>query len=195
MEQKNGTKNIVITGLLLALEIVFQVLGNYLQINLVNINLTLVTVVLAAILCGPMSAGILGFFNGVMALFSPSTLAIFVPINPYGTVVVCLMKCTLAGIAASYAYRLLKSKNTLVALIVASVLVPVINTSVFCLGCLLFFRPFLESGISEAFPNAVSFLIFGVIGLNFIIELVSTLVLSPTAGMILLKREEKNLSN
>ena len=69
MNQKNGTRNIVITGLLLALEIVFQILGNYFQIGLVNINLTLITVVLAGVLCGPMSAAILGFFNGVMALF------------------------------------------------------------------------------------------------------------------------------
>ena len=194
MKQKNGTRNIVITGLLLALEIVFQILGNYLQIGLVNINLTLVTVVLAAVLCGPMSAAILGFFNGIMALFAPSTIAVFMPVSPYGTIVVCMLKCALAGIAASYVYNFIKNKNKLVALVVASALVPIVNTGIFCLGCLVFFRPFLESGVSEKFPNMAAFLIFGVIGLNFIIELVSTIVLSPTLGMILLKREEKSLS-
>ena len=191
MNQKNGTRNIVITGLLLALEIVFQILGNYFQIGLVNINLTLITVVLAGVLCGPMSAAILGFFNGVMALFAPATLAVFIPISPYGTIVVCLMKCTIAGIAASYVYKLLKTKNKLVALVTASAIVPILNTGIFCLGCLLFFRPFLESGVNETFPNTAAFLVFGVIGWNFILELVSTMVLSPTVGMILLKREEK----
>ena len=191
MNQKNGTRNIVITGLLLALEIVFQILGNYFQIGLVNINLTLITVVLAGVLCGPMSAAILGFFNGVMALFAPATLAVFIPISPYGTIVVCLMKCTIAGIVASYVYKLLKTKNKLVALVTASAIVPILNTGIFCLGCLLFFRPFLESGVNETFPNTAAFLVFGVIGWNFILELVSTLVLSPTVGMILLKREEK----
>lgn len=192
MKKNNGTRNIVITGLLLALEIVFQVLGNYFQIGLVNINLTLITVFLAGVLCGPASAAIVGFFNGVMALFSPSTLAIFMPISPAGTIIVCLLKCTVAGVVASLVYRLLKNKNTLVALIVSSVLVPVINTGLFAVGSLIFFRPFLESGISEKLPNIGAFLIFGVIGWNFIFELVSTLVLGPTVGMILLKREEKS---
>ena len=191
MKQKSGTHRIVITGLLLALEIIFQILGNYFQIGLVNINLTLLTVILAAILCGPMSAAIVGFFNGLMALFSPSTLAVFMPINPYGTVLVCFVKCTAAGIIAAYVYKLLKSKNRLLALIVTSLLVPVINTGLFCAGALIFFRPFLESGVGEAYPNIGAFLIFGVIIWNFLFELLSSLVLGPTVGMILLKREEK----
>ena len=189
MEQQNKTRKIVITGLLLALEIVFQVLGNYFQIGLVNINLSLITIVLAAVLCGPMSAAILGFFNGLMALLSPSTLAIFMPINPYGTVIVCLIKCTVAGIVASLLYKLFRKKSELLALIIASAIVPIINTGLFAIGALIFFQPFLQSGISEAFPNIGAFLIFGVIGWNFVFELISTVILAPTVGMILYKRE------
>ena len=189
MEQQNKTRKIVITGLLLALEIVFQVLGNYFQIGLVNINLSLITIVLAAVLCGPMSAAILGFFNGLMALLSPSTLAIFMPINPFGTVLVCLIKCTAAGVVASLLYKLLKKKSELLGLITASAIVPIINTGLFAVGALIFFQPFLQSGISEAFPNIGAFLIFGVIGWNFVFELISTVILAPTVGMILYKRE------
>ena len=191
MNQKNNTRNIVITGLLLALEIIFQILGNYFKIGLVNINLTLVTVVLAGVLCGPMSAAIVGFFNGLMALLAPDTLAIFMPINPYATVVICFAKCTVAGIVASYIYKLISRKNKFVALVTASALVPIINTGLFSLGALVFFRPFLESGVGEVFPNIGAFLIFGVIGVNFLVELASTVILAPTIGMILLKREEK----
>ena len=193
MKNKNTTRNIVLTGLLLALEIIFQVLGNYLKIGLVNINLTLVTVVLGAILCGPMSAAILGFFNGIMALFAPDTLAIFMPISPYGTVLVCLIKCTAAGVIASYVYKLLRNKNKFLASLLASVLVPVVNTGLFSLGALIFFRPFLESGVGEAFPNIGAFLIFGVIGLNFLVEVASTAILGPTISLVLLKREEKTV--
>ena len=189
MDHKNQTRKIVITGLLLALEIVFQVLGNYFQIGLVNINLTLIAIVLGAVLCGPMSAAILGFFNGLMALLSPSTLAIFAPINPYATVVICFAKCTVAGIVAAYIYKLLKSKNELVALVTASALVPIINTGIFAIGALVFFQPFLNSGVGDSFPNIGAFLIFGVIGWNFIFELISTVILAPTIGMVLHKRE------
>lgn len=191
MTQKFTVKTIVQTGLLLALEIVLQVIGNYVQIGPANINLSLVPVVLAGVLCGPISAAVLGFFNGILALLSPSTLAIFMPINPLATVLICLFKCTLAGLVSSVAYRLIRNKNQMMGLILASILVPVVNTGIFCLGSILFFRPFLESGVGEAFPNIGAFLIFGVIGWNFIIELVSTLILSPTLGTILLKREEK----
>ena len=194
MNQKNNTRNIVITGLLLALEIIFQILGNYFKIGLVNINLTLVTVVLAGVLCSPMSAAIVGFFNGLMALLAPDTLAIFMPINPYATVVICFAKCTVAGIVASYIYKLISRKNKFVALVTASALVPIINTGLFSLGALVFFRPFLESGVGEVFPNIGAFLIFGVIGVNFLVELASTVILAPTIGMILLKREEKTVN-
>ena len=109
--KKITTQQIVITGLFLALEIIFQVIGNYLTFGPVNINLSLVTIVLAAMMCGPLSGAVVGFFNGLMALLSPSTLAIFMPISPVGTVLACLLKTTLAGLLAGILFNLLKKKN------------------------------------------------------------------------------------
>ena len=190
MNKRITTQQIVGTGLLLALEIIFQIIGNYLQIGPVNINLSLVTVVLGAVLYGPLSGAVLGFFNGLIVLLSPSTIAIFMPISPVGTVIACLLKCTIAGLVAGLLFKLFKNKNNLVGLIISSLLVPIINTGIFSVVCLLFFRPFLESGVSETFPNIGAFLIFGVIGINFIVEIVSTTVISVPLGMILLKREK-----
>ena len=190
MNKRITTQQIVGTGLLLALEIIFQIIGNYLQIGPVNINLSLVTVVLGTVLYGPLSGAVLGFFNGLIVLLSPSTIAIFMPISPIGTVIACLLKCTIAGLVAGLLFKLFKNKNNLIGLIIASLLVPIINTGIFSIVCLLFFRPFLESGVSEAFPNIGAFLIFGVIGINFIVEIISTAVISIPLGMILLKREK-----
>ena len=192
MNKKISTKQIVQTGLFLAIEIIFQILGNYLQLGPVNINLSLIAVILAAVIVNPLSGAILGLFNGLLALVSPSTLAIFMPINPLGTVVICLLKCAIAGLVAGLVFNLLKKKNQILALVMASILVPVINTGIFCLGSLIFFRPFLESGVGEAFPNIGAFLIFGVIGWNFIFELLSSLVLGVSVGTVLLKREKAN---
>ena len=190
MNKRITTQQIVGTGLLLALEIIFQIIGNYLQIGPVNINLSLVTVVLGAVLYGPLSGAVMGFFNGLIVLLSPSTIAIFMPISPVGTVIACLLKCTIAGLVAGFVFKLFKNKNNLIGLIIASILVPVINTGIFSVVCLLFFRPFLEGGVSETFPNIGAFLIFGVIGINFIVEIISTVALSTPVGMILLKREK-----
>jgi uncharacterized membrane protein len=190
MNKRITTQQIVGTGLLLALEIITQIIGNYLQIGPVNFNLSLVAVVLAAVLYGPLSGAVLGFFNGIIVLFSPSTLGLFMPISPVGTVLACLLKCTLAGLAAGFIFKLFKNKLNIVGLILASILVPVINTGLFSVFALLFFRPFLESGVNETFPNIGAFLIFGVIGINFIVEIVSTTVISTPLGMVLLKREK-----
>ena len=190
MNKKITTQQIVGTGLLLALEIIFQIIGNYLQIGPVSINLSLVTVVLAAALYGPLSGAVLGFFNGLIVLMSPSTIAIFMPLSLFGTILVCLSKCTIAGLVAGFVFKLFKNKNNLIGLILASILVPVINTGIFSGLALVFFRPFLESGVGEQFPNIGAFLIFGVIGINFLVEIVSTTVISTPVGMILLKREK-----
>ena len=191
MNRKFTTKQIVGTGLLLALEIIFQIVGNYLQFGPVNINLSLVTIVLAAVLYGPLSGAILGFFNGIMALFAPATIALFMPLNPACTVIVCLLKTTLAGFLAGLLFKLFKNKNHLFGLILVSALVPIVNTGLFSLFAILFFRPFLESGVNETFPNIGAFLIFGVIGWNFIFEIVTTIVVSTPTGIILLKRNQE----
>lgn len=191
MNKKVTIKQIVGTGLLLALEIIFQIIGNYLQFGPVNINLSLLTIVLAAVLYGPLSGAVVGFFNGLMALLSPSTLAIFMPISPIGTVLACLTKTTLAGLFSGLIFNILKNKNQILGLVLAALIVPITNTGIFVVCSLLFFRPFLESGLGDVYPNIGAFLVFGVIGLNFIFEIITTVVLSVITGMVILKRPVK----
>ena len=191
MNKKFTTRQIVVTGLMLALMIVLQIIGNYLQFGPVNINISLVAIVLAAVLAGPVSGAIVGFFNGIMALLSPSTIAVFMPVSVVGTVLACLLKCTLAGFVSGLVFNLLKYKKRTVALIIASLLVPIINTGIFIIFALIFFRPVLEANVSSgAFPNIWMVLLIGFIGWNFLIELVSTGVLSPIVGTVALRNEK-----
>ena len=188
MKQHFNTKTIVITGLLLALEIIFQVIGNYLTIGVANINLSLVPVVIAGIVGGPISAAILGFFNGIMAILAPQTITFFMPMSPVGTVVVCLLKCTVAGVVSSLVYHWLKNLvNAHVATPIAAMLVPVINTGLFIAGSFIFFREWLFDGRDAL--GAWTFVILVVVGWNFVIEFSSTLVLATATNEILLSRE------
>ena len=189
MKQHFNTKTIVITGLLLALEIIFQLIGNYLQIGPANINLALVPVVIAGFIGGPISAAILGFFNGIMALLSPSTIGFFMPMSPVGTVLVCLLKCTLAGVVSSLMYRWLsKLINVHVATPIAAALVPVINTALFIAGAFIFFQDWLFPD-GQTFGGAWAFIILSVVGWNFLIEFFTTIILSTATNEILLSRE------
>ena len=188
MKQHFNTKTIVITGLLLALEIIFQLIGNYLQIGPANINLSLVPVVIAGFVGGPISAAILGFFNGIMALLSPSTIGFFMPMSPVGTVIVCLLKCTLVYHGFK---KLAKGKFSLIpahiGTPIAAALVPIINTGLFILGSFIFFRDWIFDGRDVL--GAWGFILIGVVGWNFLIELGSTVVLSTVTNEILLTRE------
>ena len=190
MNKKITTQQIVGTGLLLALEIIFQVIGNYLQFGPVSINLSLVAIVLAAVLYGPLSGAILGFFCGIIVLFSPSTIAIFMPVSPIGTVIACLLKTTLAGLFAGFVYKALKNKNQFLGIVLASILVPVINTGIFSTVCLLFFRPILASGAGdESFASMMTFLLVGFIGWNFLFELGVTVIASTILGLVIVRRK------
>ena len=190
MNEKFTTQQIVGTGLLLALEIIFQVIGNYLQFGPVSINLSLVAIVLAAVLYGPLSGAILGFFCGIIVLFSPSTIALFMPVSPVGTVIACLLKTTLAGLFAGFVYKALRNKNQFLGIVLASILVPVVNTGIFSAVCLLFFRPILASGArDESFASMMTFLLVGFIGWNFLFELGVTVVVSTILGLVIVRRK------
>ena len=190
MKKTITTQQIVGTGLLLALEIIFQVIGNYLQFGPVSINLSLVAIVLAAVLYGPLSGAILGFFCGIIILFSPSTIAIFMPVSPVGTVIACLLKTTLAGLIAGFIFKALKNKNQLLGIILASILVPIINTGVFSAITLIFFRPILAGGANDqSFAGMMTYLIVGFIGWNFLIEIATTVLISTILGLVLVRRK------
>ena len=66
------------------------------------------------------------------------------------------------------------------ATIAAAFICPVVNTGVFLLGCLVFFMPTInEWAAGLGFESAGAYMITGLVGLNFVFELVVNLVLGP----------------
>ena len=178
-------RTIAATGVLTTIEIILQIVGNFIAIGPVSINLSLIPIALGAILYGPACGAFLGMINGLAVIFAPSTIAIFMPINPLATILLCLLKSTLAGIIAGYLYRLFKKKLPTVGAIIASISVPVINTGIFALGAIIFFKDFLTSpSVIGKLPNMYAALFIVVIGWNFIFELAANTVLSPTISRI-----------
>ena len=178
-------KVIAATGVLTTIEIVLQIIGNFIAIGPVSINLSLIPIALGAILYGPACGAFLGVINGLAVIFAPSTMAIFMPMNPLGTIFLCILKSTLAGIVAGYIYRIFKKKLPLVGAVIASISVPVVNTGIFAAGCLLFFRDFLnDPGVIGNLPNMYAALFIAVIGWNFIFELAANTILSPAISRV-----------
>lgn len=183
MEKKRffNTKMIATTGILLAIEIVTQVLGNYVSISAFtpNLNFSLIIIALGAIMYGPVVGGFLGLVSGALTLFSPSTISIFFSISPVGTVLACLLKTTVAGVVAGLVSNIIKKKHDTLAAILASIIVPILNTGIFTIFCVIFFKSLL---VGENFMIAL----WALIGFNFIIEIIITVIVVPSLYKVVL---------
>lgn len=185
-----------ITGvaILLAIEILFQALGNLVTFpGGISLNLSLIPIALSAIIYGPLAGAFLGLINGVIVLFSPSTQAFFMTYAPFGTVVTCLTKCTIAGLVSGLLFKVISKKNAGIAGIIASLIVPIINTGIFALCALTIMLKAIEVH-NEGDVNNFKFIFIILIGWNFIFEFLVTSVLSPTVLKIqkLFKRNDEN---
>ena len=179
-----NTRMIATTGVLTAIEIVLQVIGNYVAPGgFTSLNFSLIIITLGAILYGPAVGGFLGFVSGAMTILAPSTLSYFYSVSPLGTILTCLLKTTLAGVVAGLLMMLFKKydKKTMGSIIV-SILVPIINTGVFAIFCLVFFM----GRLTEINPNNIASALFlGMIGFNFIFEVLTTSILAPSLTKIM----------
>ncbi len=182
MKKRIDIHTIAGTGLLLAVEIVLQFIGNHVAIGPVSINLSLIPIAIAAIIYGPFIGLFIGVMCGFFVLLAPSTLAIFWPINPVATIFICLLKTGLAGLLAGYLFKWLKSFNVTMASIVAALSIPIVNSGLFALGALTFYRGWLESIGGE---NIFYTLFIVVIGINFLFEFGATAILSPTISRLI----------
>lgn len=179
-------------AILLAIEIVLQTIGNFITLGPISINLSLIPIALAAIMYGPWAGALLGLVNGVAVMLAPSTAA-FWGFSVAGTLITCTLKCTLAGFVSGLVFRLLEKKNTLIAVIVASLLVPLINTGLFVASVFTIFFG-LTKEWNGGTENIAKFVFLTLIGINFIFEFTITTVLSPTLHRIIkIIKKEKEL--
>lgn len=173
------TKNIVGIGLFTAIVVVLQLFASGIKLGPFSISLVLVPIVVGAAVYGWKAGAWLGFVFGAAVLLSGDAAA-FLAVNIPGTVIVVLAKGTLSGLAAGIVYKLLDKANKTLAATVAAVTCPIVNTGVFLLGCLVFFmQTITEWGAAMGFENVGAYMIFGLTGANFLLELAINLVLVP----------------
>ena len=133
-------------AVLTAIVLVLQLTGAAIRIPFLgtSVSLVLIPIALGAMLLGPAAGAWLGFVfgaiayvaGGVMAM-DPFTTFLFQN-NPIITALICFVKSTLAGFLAGVVYNLLKGKGKpLFAVFLSAMLVPVVNTGIFVLGCFL----------------------------------------------------------
>ena len=176
MKNPFAVRNMPFIASLAAIEIVLQIIGNYIALGPVSINLSLVPIGIGAMLFGPWVGLFLGLINSLFVLLSPFTAA-FYNVSVVGTFVTCIVKSSVAGFGGGLIYMLLKRHNKFVASIVTLVSLPIINTGLFVVGCLIFFVPLLETA-SAGYTNIYEYLFIVMCGWNFIFEISTSVILS-----------------
>lgn len=178
VKNKTKTANMVMCAILIALVVVLQSMGSFIRLGPFSVSLVLVPIVIGAAVCGKWAGALLGFVFSLIVLFFDS--AAFLAINPLGTVATVIIKGTLAGLCAGIVYNIFEKKNRTLAVIIAAAICPIVNTGIFLIGCRLFFMDAIIGwGQAAGFASAGQYIIYGLVGGNFIFELLINIILSP----------------
>ncbi|MBQ2753823.1 MAG: ECF transporter S component [Clostridia bacterium] len=183
MKNNFDTKKLTMYAILTAIVVILQYMGSFIKFGTFSISLVLVPIVIGAALYGPKLGAWLGFvFSGMV--FVTGDAALFLGINYWGTIITVILKGTLAGLATGLVYNWLKKINTDVAVIVSAIVCPLVNTGIFAIGCFTFFMDWVTQTAAGA-QSAVSFVFLTLIGLNFLLELLVNVILSPVIVRLL----------
>ncbi len=185
-KKRMSVEVLTLTALLTALVIVLQFAGAFIRFGLFQVSLVLVPIVIGAATCGSMAGAWLGFVFGMVVLLNGDAAA-FLTIDPLGTVITVLLKGALCGLASGLVYKAFEKKNRLVAVLLAAIVCPVVNSGVFLLGCFTFFYDtiLLWAASSEHSESIAKYFVFGLGLINFPIEFAINLVLSPIVVRLL----------
>ena len=173
------TQSVAGLGILSAMVIVLQILGNFITFGTISINLAIFPIAVGAMLFGPLGGFLLGLLDGAIVLAAPSTINVFLAATPLATVMVCLTKTSIGGLLAGLAFRALNKRGYLkTAIMTASIIVPLVNTALFDVAALTVFKEvlFADKEVGEAF----GVLMTALIGVNFLLELSLNVALAPT---------------
>lgn len=195
--QNKGIMRMVGIAFMMALVVVMQSISGMIPpIGGFSISLVLIPIVLGAAVFGPGAGALLGATFGAIVYINCVTGAdpggaMAFQASPVLCFLVVMGKGTLAGLAAGAVYKMLKGKNSYLAMLLAAIVCPVVNTGVFVASMFLFFIDVLAAWAGGS--NIVGYVLTGLILANFVPELVINIVFSPAGQRIYRAVEDKML--
>lgn len=186
MYKSKKIEKLVGVGVLSAIVIILQLLSTFgIHIGVVPITLVLVPIAIGAILYGPLAGAFLGGVFGIVVIIM--TLVGLDPVamtmmqfNMVAAVSTIMLKGIFAGLICGLIYKMFyKMKRGKIGAIVGTFLCPVINTSIYMFMSVFVFRELMEKNFNTKGVISIFLALFGVILVNFISEIVVTVVLTP----------------
>ena len=181
--KKNDIRTLTRLALLVAIELVMKAVGlGSVPVGPLYMSFLTLPIAVGAITMGPAVGALLGGVFGLVVLlggifgWDGGTVMLLMGLNPIGCILICIGKGILAGYLSGLAYRAIEKKSPLAAVVTAGIVCPVVNTGLFILGMLVFYGSTLQSWAGG--QNVIYYAIFGLAGINFVVELLVNLVLS-----------------
>ena len=204
-----STKTMVMGAILTALVVILQFIGASIRLGPFSISLVLIPIVIGAATCGTAISTWLGFIFGIVVLISgDAALFLAVDVfgtvltvivkgtaaglmagltyrgtvallnrNSQKQIAVMKAKYGLGDCCERGVYEFISKKNKYIGVLAAAIVCPVVNTGIFLLGCLVFFMETVSTWAGGS--NVGHYMIFGLVGANFLAELATDLILSP----------------
>ncbi len=191
-----SAKNVALLGILIALVIVLQLFASAIPMFGVTLNFSLIPIALAGIMLGAFGGALVGLVCGLVVFITmavmggePSTAFLF-QTNPAILTLMCIGKTTIAGFVSGFIYSLIAKKKTpkkiAVATVISSLVIPIINSGIYMLGMVLMKGSVAEFlALSSSTAGVVFAVVFGIIWLNFLLEVVITAIFTPIIYRVL----------
>ena len=186
--KKFNTYRMTGLAILTAIIIVLQIFTTFVKFGPFSITLALIPMVVGAAMFGIIAGAYLGAVLGVIVTImcingaDPGGAMVWAA-NPAMCAVMCILKTALAGLCAGLVYHALEKKNRYLAVLLAAIVAPIVNTGTFIIGMLLFFRDTLYIWAGET--DTLTYIIVTIVGVNFLVEFGVNIVLSPIVVRII----------
>lgn len=169
-------------ALLIALIVVLQSLGGMIPpVGGFTVSLVLIPIVLGAALYGPKAGALLGAAFGVLVIIGcvngtdVGGQMVF-QANPFLCILVVMAKGVLAGLCSGLVYQSLAPKNATIAMLMAAIVCPFVNTGFFVVCMWVFFIDVLAAWAGGG--NIIGYVLTGLVLCNFVPELFINVVFS-----------------
>lgn len=172
-----------------AIIVVLQLLSYIIKIGTFNLSLVLIPIVVGAVQFGPKVGALLGGVFGVVVVVCCATGmdaggAILWNANAWLTGAICILKGAAAGFCAGLVAGLFKGEfSRYVGIALAAMVAPVVNTGLFLLGLSTCFHDILVAWAGGG--DLLYYIVFGLVGVNFLIEFALNAALSPVVVRII----------
>jgi uncharacterized membrane protein len=186
--EQNKTKRLAGLAVFGAVIIFLQLFATFVKFGPIEITLALIPIVVGAAAYGTLTGTFLGLIFGGVTLvacifgWAPGGNILWTA-NPLVTALLCFVKAGAAGFVSGFLYNLFSKKNSGFAAVAAAVACPIVNTGIFCLGMALFYGDTLNAWAGDT--PVLTYMLFGLVGVNFVIEFSVNVILSPVAARIL----------